>query len=180
MFCCGDYVSYGSEGVYQITAIGKIDFADNPKRIYYTLCLPHIKSNTKIYVPVDACHSMRLIITEEEALCCLNKLSQIEVAVLHNVKNNLLETHYHEMLATHDLTEYLKLFKELYQREKMYEKTGKKQGQVDSRYQDKVKKLLSEEFAAALHITPDAAKKKCMRQLIRFMLDASEHSSEMD
>ena len=84
------------------------------------------------------------------------------------------------MLATHDLTEYLKLFKELYQREKMYEKTGKKQGQVDSRYQDKVEKLLSEEFAAALHITPDAAKKKCMRQLIRFMLDASEHSSEMD
>ena len=138
MFCCGDYVSYGSEGVYQIIAIGKIDFADNPKRIYYTLCLPHIKSNTKIYVPVDACHSMRLIITEEEALCCLNKLSQIEVAVLHNVKNNLLETHYHEMLATHDLTEYLKLFKELYQREKMYEMTGKKQGQVDSRYQDKV------------------------------------------
>lgn len=33
MFCCGDYVSYGSEGVYQIIAIGKIDFADNPKRI---------------------------------------------------------------------------------------------------------------------------------------------------
>ena len=25
MFCCGDYVSYGSEGVYQITAIGKIE-----------------------------------------------------------------------------------------------------------------------------------------------------------
>ena len=108
---------------------------------------------------------MRLIITEEEALCCLNKLSQIEVAVLHNVKNNLLETHYHEMLATHDLTEYLKLFKELYQREKMYEKTGKKQGQADLRYQDKVEKLLSEEFAIALHITPDEAKEKLYKAI---------------
>lgn len=160
MFQCGDYVAYGSAGICRITAIGNIDFADNPKRVYYTLCPPFIKRDTKIYVPVDACNSMRLAITEEEALYYLNELTQIEVKVMCNAKNNLLETHYHEMFATHDLTEYLKLFKELYQKEKICEKAGKKRGQVDSRYQDKVERLLSEEFAVALHITPDAAKRK--------------------
>lgn len=160
MFHCGDYVAYGSAGVCKIIAIGKINFADNPKRVYYTLCPPYIIRDTKIYVPVDACNSMRMAITEEEALSCLNELAQVEVQAMCNVKNNLLETHYHKMLATHDLTEYLRLYKELYQREKICEKAGKKPGQVDVRYQDKVEKLLSEEFAIALHITPGEAKRK--------------------
>ena len=60
MFHCGDYVAYGSAGVCKIIAIGKIYFADNPKKVYYTLGSPYIKSDTKIYVPVDACNSMRL------------------------------------------------------------------------------------------------------------------------
>lgn len=165
MFHCGNYVAYGSAGVCKIIAIGKIDFADNPKRVYYTLRPPYIKSDTKMYVPVDACNSMRMAITEEEALSYLNKLLEIEVKDMRNVKTNLLEMHYHEMLATHELTEYLKLFKELYLKEKICESTGKKQGQANSRYQDKVEKLLSEEFAIALHITPDEAKEKLYKAI---------------
>lgn len=63
------------------------------------------------------------------------------------------------------MTGHLKLFKELYQKEKKRKEHGKKFGEMESNYKKQVEHLLVDEFSYALNETPELSKERLYRAM---------------
>lgn len=62
-------------------------------------------------------------------------------------------------MERHDIAGHLKLFKELYQKEKKTKESGKKFGEMESNYKKQVEHLLVDEFSYALNETSGAVER---------------------
>lgn len=160
MFRIGQYIVYSNFGICRVEAIGKLNFIHNTQKEYYTLRPPYTTSNERIYVPVNSSVFMRNAITREEAFFYLDHLKDMEVKVVQSKKPGFLAAHYQELINTSDINGYLRLFKEIYQKEKLMKNCGKKLGQVDLRFYQLAERMLSKEFSIALQETPDCSKKR--------------------
>lgn len=160
MFCIGQYIMYSTSGVCRVEAIGTLSFTQNSQKEYYTLRPSYTTSDARIYVPVNTDTLMRNTLTREEALCCLEYLKAMEVQVCGIKKQNLLTEYYRELIASQDINGYLRLFKEVCQKEKLMKKNGKKLGQVDLHFYRLAERMLSEELSIVLQETRDCSKKR--------------------
>lgn len=72
---------------------------------------------------------------------------------------HLLTAYYQELIVTQDINGYLRLFKEVCQKEKLVKKSRKKLGQIDLRYYRLAERMLSDELSIVFQKTQDCSKK---------------------
>lgn len=84
----------------------------------------------------------------------------LEVRTSRYSKQALLAQHYQELLQSHCVPDYLRLFKEISCKERQRKNSGKKLNLMDKDYYETAEKLLSEKFALALQTTPDVMREQ--------------------
>ena len=157
MFEVGDYVIYGTNGVCQVEAVGKIASSImDTKRIYYTL-VPFYSKTGKIYVPADSEKvSIRKILSKEEALAFVEKIKDIEELWVADEKPR--ELTYKEAFRKHDCHEYVRIIKTIYFRREERIAEKKKLTATDERYFRMAEDQLYGELAVSLSMEKDEVK----------------------
>lgn len=159
-FNVGQYVVYRSNGVCRVEAIGKLQFLQNGNGDYYTLRSPFASGDGCSYIPTEKESCLRAVITPDEARGYLGELAEMPAEPCGEKKHQLLVSHYQKLLSSSDLSEHLRLFKEVNLKDRVEKKKGKRLSATDEQYKRKVEQLLSEEFAVALNETPAASKER--------------------
>ena len=154
MFEVNDKIVYGTHGVCEVTAIGRLSMsvADRKKK-YYTL-RPIYQKDSLIYVPVDNQKiKMRPVLTKEETDTLLDKIPEIDTIWISNERER--ETRYKESILSCDCYELIRIIKTLYLRKKSRLEDGKKVAAVDERYFKQAEDLLYGELAYVLDMERD-------------------------
>ncbi len=168
MFEVGDRIVYGTHGVCEVTAIGRLSMsvADRRKK-YYTL-RPVYQQDSLIYVPVDNKKiKMRLILTQKESEEFIQKIPQIDTIWIANERDR--EKLYREALISCDCRELIRIIKTIYLRKLLRERNGKKVAAVDERYFRQAEDLLYGELSLSL----DMGREK-IEPYIREQIEARE------
>lgn len=160
MFCIGQYIMYSYSGICRVEAIGTLSFTNDSQKEYYTLRPSYTTTNAKIYVSVNTSAFMREVITREEAFLYLEYLKNMKVKVYRPKKQHVLKTYYQEVIAVQDITGYLRLLKEISQKERLVKKSGKKLGEVDLKFYRLAERMLSEELSIVLKESLESSKKR--------------------
>ena len=166
MYQVGEHVVYRNDGICRVEAVGKTSFSKQSGMDYYTLRPLYAKDKSRYYVPVNADRFIRNAVTREETYQCLTELEKLEPRPFCSKRPAELTEHYDKLLISNDMTAHLTLFKELCQKEKQAKESGKKFGQLDASYKNRVEKLLSDEFACALGETPELSKERLYQAVI--------------
>jgi len=144
MYQIGELVQYGTSGVCRIEDIVQ-DVPGLPKDAECYLLIPVSKKEEKIYTPVDNDKvKMRRILSREEAMELLEKVSEIKGPVILNEKQ--CEPVYREELYSIDCYRWLGLLKTLYARREARIAMGKKITTTDERYLKSVEERMKEEL----------------------------------
>ncbi|MDF3000570.1 MAG: hypothetical protein K0Q48_689 [Bacillota bacterium] len=152
MFQTGDYIIYGSSGVYKVESVGKLNLqGTDQSRVYYSLSSVH--KIGKIYTPTDANVPMRPLITYEDAQQLISSIPSISPS--HSPENNYksLSDHYNKLLLTGCCVDLIKLLKTIYLKNEQLLKQGKPIRQVDSKFMKKAEDLLYSELSVVLGIS---------------------------
>lgn len=169
MFCEGEYVVYGTNGVCRVGEITTMDLDNVPKdREYYVL---YPKNNGgKIYVPVDiGNYKMRRVITKAEAEELIVKIPSIEPIHVSNEK--LLGEMYKKCIRCYDCIEWIRLIKCIYSRKQIRLSDGKKITSTDEKYMHMAEESLYTELGIALDIPKE--------QVLDYILKEVEIKKEM-
>jgi len=149
MYQVNDSVVYGTHGVCEVTAVGRLSMsvADRKKK-YYTL-RPVYQKDSLVYVPVDHIKlPMRLVLGKEEAEKLVEEIPSLETIWIVNEKER--ESQYKEAVRSGDCRELVRIIKTIYLHEKERMDKGKKVAAVDERYFHQAEELLYGELAYAL------------------------------
>lgn len=149
MYQVNDSVVYGTHGVCEVTAVGRLSMsvADRKKK-YYTL-RPVYQKDSLVYVPVDHIKlPMRLVLGKEEAEKLVEEIPSLETIWIVNEKER--ESQYKEAVRSGDCRELVRIIKTIYLPEKERMDKGKKVAAVDERYFHQAEELLYGELAYAL------------------------------
>lgn len=149
MYQVNDSVMYGTHGVCEVTAVGRLSMpvADR-KQKYYTL-RPVYQKDSLVYVPVDHVKlPMRPVLSKEEAEELVNEIPSLETIWITNEKER--ESRYKEAVRSGDCRELVRIIKTIYLRRKERTDDGKKVAAVDERYFHQAEDLLNGELAYAL------------------------------
>lgn len=164
MFKIGDTVIYENNGVFKVMDIGPVDFSTDASRQYYTLKGVYAGSNSLVYSPVDHKAFMRALYSKEELNRFLDQVREQQVNELQLLKNSAMDAWYKEILASHDVPVYLETLKKIAGKRAECLVRGRKLGEINSRYEQKILQLLSQEIAEVFAVDPEDAK--------RMLLDA--------
>ena len=147
MFDVGDYIIYGSNGVCQVTSVGKLSISDDDK-LYYTLVPVYSKAST-VYTPVDNEKVViRKVISKEEAENLVENINTIETIWVDDEKKR--EECYKKALRTNECIEWIKIIRTSYLRIQDRKSSGKKVINSDEKYLRAAEECLYGEFAIAL------------------------------
>jgi len=153
MYKIGTTVIYRSEGVCRITDITVKRFRD--KKIEYYVLKPVYKENSEIFVPKDNLElvgKMKRVMTKEEIYSLINNMPNEESIWIAN--ENDRKEKYKEILVRGDRTELVQLIKTLYVHKQNQKQVGKKLHLADERFLKDAERMLYDEFAFVLDITP--------------------------
>ncbi len=160
MFEIGDYVIKAHNGICRIEDILQLDLPNADKDRLYYLLIPLENKNSKLYVPTDTAeHSLRKVLTDEEAWNVIQNIPKVEAAWIANDK--LREQAYKEAIQSCEPAALVSIIKNLYMRRKQRTEQGKKSTATDERYFKLAEDSLYSELAFAL-----GKEKNEMRQLI--------------
>lgn len=152
MFDVGDYIIYGTNGVCQVSSVGKLSISDDDK-LYYTLVPVYSKAST-VYTPVDNEKVvMRRLISREEARELVKNINTVETIPIEDEKKR--EECYKQALRTCECTEWIKLIRTSYLRIQDRRNNGKKVINSDEKYLKAAEDYLYGELAIALDIDKD-------------------------
>ena len=163
MFKVNDYVMYGSMGVCKIIDISKEKYlnSSNDEVEFYVLETVY-KNKMTIKIPVNNTKiSMRKIITKEEVLSLISRISETETTWIDNDKQR--SANFKAALKSGKSEDYIKIIKTLHIEKQEKSAAGKKLRKMDEDIMKAAEKQLYEEFAIALDISPD--------EVIPFILD---------
>lgn len=158
-FQAGALVVYGNLGVHEVEAVGLRRFCDEPAREYYTLRPCFSDSHDRSYIPMEKEEALRPVVSEQQAADAFAQIKTEELPIPAGVQTALAE-HYQALLRTNDFYEYLKLFKELHQKQTAQRSRGRKANAMDSYFYQTVKCVLQEELAVAFHESKEEADKR--------------------
>lgn len=151
MYQVNDSVMYGTHGVCEVTAVGRLSMsvADRKKK-YYTL-RPVYQKDSLVYVPVDHVKlPMRLVLSKQEAKELVEEIPLLETIWIPNEKER--EDQYKEAVRSGDCRELVRMIKTIYLRQKARIEDGKKVAAVDERYFQQAENLLYGELAYTLEM----------------------------
>ena len=153
MFEVNDYIMYGMTGVCQVVDITKERFIDNLQREYYVL--KYIYSNdTIIKIPTDNEKiPMRKILSKGDVTTLINNMPNSETIWIDDDRKRNEE--FKSILKTGDLDNLVKLVRRIYLDKEYKKSIGKKTYKIDEEIMDLAERLLNEELATALDISPN-------------------------
>lgn len=153
MFKVNDYIMYGLTGVCQVVDITKESFIDNLQKEYYVL--KYIYDNdTIIKIPTDNEKiSMRKLLSKEDMSTLINSIPNSETIWIDNDRKRNEE--FKSILKTGDIENLVKLIRSIYLDKEHKQSIGKKLYKVDDEIMQTAERLLNEEFATILNISPD-------------------------
>ena len=145
MYQVNDSVVYGTHGVCEVTAVGRLymSVADS-KMKYYTLRPVYQKDSLVYHIKLP----MRLVLGKEEAEKLVEEIPSLETIWIVNEKER--ESQYKEAVRSGDCRELVRIIKTIYLHEKERMDKGKKVAAVDERYFHQAEELLYGELAYAL------------------------------
>lgn len=153
MFKVNDYIMYGLTGVCQVVDITKESFIDNLQKEYYVL--KYIYDNdTIIKIPTDNEKiPMRKLLSKEDMATLINSMPNSETIWIDNDRKRNEE--FKSILKTGDIENLVKLIRSIYLDKEHKQSIGKKLYKVDDEIMQTAERLLNEEFATILNISPD-------------------------
>lgn len=153
MFEVNDYIMYGMTGVCQVIDITKEMFIDNLQKEYYVLKYLYA-NDTIIKIPTDNEKvPMRKILSKGELTTLIDSMPSSETIWIDDDRKRNEE--FKSILKTGDIENLVKLIRSIYL-EKEYKKSiGKKTYKIDDEIMQTAERLLNEEFATILNISPN-------------------------
>ncbi|CED93626.1 CarD transcriptional regulator [Romboutsia ilealis] len=153
MFKVNDYIMYGLTGVCQVVDITKESFINNLQKEYYVL--KYIYDNdTIIKIPTDNEKiPMRKLLSKEDMATLINSMPNSETIWIDNDRQRNEE--FKSILKTGDTENLVKLIRSIYLDKEHKQSIGKKLYKVDDEIMQTAERLLNEEFATILNISPD-------------------------
>ena len=158
----GTLVVYGNLGVHEIEKVGPQSFCGEPAKDYYTLRPYFSDSNDRSYIPTEKEGVLRPVCSAEQITAALEKIQSEEIPAPVSNNQTVLAEHYQAMIHTNDFYEYLKLYKELYQKQTAQRGRGRKTNAMDSHFYQMVERVLREELAVAFSEPLRDAEKRLM------------------
>ena len=140
---------YGNLGVHEIEKVGPQSFCGEPAKDYYTLRPTFSDSHDRSYIPTAKEGVLRPVSSAEQITADFEKIKSEELPAPASNNQAVLAEHYQAMIHTNDFYEYLKLFKELYQKQTAQRSRGRKVNTMDVHFYQMVERVLREELAVA-------------------------------
>lgn len=153
MFKVNDHVVYNSTGVYKIIDIRNEKDINNNDTDYYVL-QPVYEKNLTIKTPVNNTKVlMRKIIKKDDALSLIASMPEKETIWTDDDRQR--SENFRAAFRTGNSEEWVKLIKTIYLKKMEKSQIGKKLLKTDVEIMEKAEKILYEEFAIALDLSPD-------------------------
>jgi len=153
MFKVNDYVIYSSIGVCKIVDIRK-EKDINSNEIEHYILQPVYSNKMTIKTPVDNHKvAMRKVITKDEVEALIESMPEMETIWIDDYRQRIES--FKAALKTGECREWIKLIKTIYLEKKEKSAVGKKLMKSDEDIMKAAEKLLYEEFAVVLNISPD-------------------------
>lgn len=165
MYAEGDWIVYGSTGVCQVSAVGRIQGipAADREKVYYTLS-PY-RSREIIYIPVDSSIFMRPVISRQEAEALLERVPELDAPACITRDLKLLREYYRNFLRTHTCEDLVRLIRSVREKNKKLEARGGHPRKIDQDYQKWAEELLYAELSTALHQPYDLVARRVERKI---------------
>ena len=153
LFKIDDYIMYGMTGVCKVIDITNEKFANGEKREYYVLS-PIYSENTIIKTPVDNKQiPMRKIISKVNVVSLINDIPNMETIWIDDEK--MRNKQFNTILRGGKCEELIKLVRSIDNNREYVKSIGKKTHQADDNIMKEAERLLNEEFATILDISPN-------------------------
>lgn len=154
MFQKGDFVTYGSKGVCEISAVTTLQLEGIPKdRLYYEMRrVTDVRA--KVFTPVEnegGKSVLRPVLSEEEATALLERIPQLAHPWIRDDRTR--EEAYREIINSCDADGMLAMIKALYHFRRERALLGRKLPAMDSKYLRTAQENLFAELALALQLT---------------------------
>ena len=112
MFCVGEKIIYGENGVCTVDKIAPLDTNGSVSdRLFYHLT-PLIGSG-KLFTPVDSNAYMRPVMSKSEAEAFVSAIPDIDPAICSDNRFNHVDSFYRNLFKTHELEDLVKVIKGL-------------------------------------------------------------------
>lgn len=154
MYKVNDAVVYGSQGVCIVTSIAERKFGGEIKK--YLVLKPVYDRRDTIFVPLDnqlLYSRLHRVLTSEEVEQIIEHIPEDEYIWIENESER--KDCYKKVLSGGNRQEISRVIKTLFFRRSEKEKIGKKLHSSDERILKEAEKLLFDEFAFVLNISPD-------------------------
>ncbi len=164
MFQVNDTVLYGSQSVCTVTEICEKKIG-NEKYLYYAL-KPVFDNKSTIYVPCQnpkLVEKMRRILSAAEIRELIDSIAYDTLEWIP--EDSERKEKYGEIIHSGDRRQLMLLISTLYRLKLKQKEQGKKFHAVDEQLLDRAQKLLHEEFAYVLNITPQEVPPFIAKQL---------------
>ena len=164
MFAVGDYVVHGTMGVCRVQDVSPLQFGQ--EGLYYTLQILYDRQNNRVYTPVAAVESgkvmLRSLIPPAEAERLLSSPQKpLEWVPDQRQRNEI----YTRVLESGQTVEWVRLITCLYRMQKKKILENRTLSRQDRELLNLAEKLFYGEAAAALHSTVEAVKERFMMLL---------------
>ncbi len=154
MFKINEFVIYNSLGVYKVVDIRReIDISNNETEYY--ILQPAYGNNLTIKTPVNSNPKrlMRQVLSKDAALSLIKSIPGKETTWIKDDKQRNVS--FKAALRTGESEQWVGLVKAIYIEQQQKASIGKKLNRADEDIMKAAEKVLNEEFAVALNITPD-------------------------
>lgn len=164
MFQTGDLIVYGNSGICRVERIDVPDFQtfERGKQYYFLRC---DEDGSRIYAPVDSRIPMRALLSPQEALQLLQQLPALPVQQPASRDHKLITQHYNKLLQQHTAQALACVIKSIHCRSNSTDGSGGRMTSAESAVLKKAESQLCSELAAALMISPSAARDKLLAAL---------------
>ena len=139
---------------------GRRVFAENRRRITTPFVLIFRIPTTAVTSRPQRREALRPVCSAEQITVDFEKIKSDELPAPTSNNQAVLAEHYQAMLHTNDFYEYLKLFKELYQKQTAQRSRGRKVNTMDVHFYQMVERVLREELAVAFSEPLEDAEKR--------------------
>lgn len=150
-----DYITYKSDGIYQIIDIRNIKFNDDDKKMYYIIKSKY-ENNSVVYVPVDSkdlVEQMQPVLTPDEINEIIENTETIKEQWISDIK--LRSKRFDQIISAGDRTQILYLIKTISAQKINLKEQKKRMSELDAQILARAEKMIKEEFAFSLNIDID-------------------------
>ena len=157
MFKTGDMVMHPGAGICRIDSITEESFGGTSPRKYYVLKTVYDNSQTVIHLPVDSDRvKLRRLLTREDIKDIIRSVSVTEPLWVENSVRRKEE--FSRIMQSGDHAEMLQMICEIHIKKAENEQAGKKLYVSDSKTLQMAERIIHQEFAHTLDISPDEVK----------------------